>query len=83
MGYLQRSEVSVNRQMGPQVSIVDAVPLLLYRVSSSPEWDGLEGRRERSHQVNTLYGYQVGSVVTRRQELSDQSGHEGRNEGDL
>ena len=83
MGSPQRSEVSANYQMGPQVSIVDAVPSPPYRISSSAEWDGLERRGERGDQVDTFYGYQVGSVVTRGQKLSDQSGHEGRDEGDL
>ena len=75
--------MSANHQTGPRVSIVDTLPSLLYRIPNSAEWDGLEGRGERSDQVDTLYGYQVGSVVTRRQELSDQSGHEGWDEGDL
>ena len=83
MGSLQRSEVSTDCQTIIQVSTVDAVSSLSCRISNSTEWDGLEGRRERSDQVNTFYGYQVGSVVTRRQELSDQSGHEGRDESDF
>jgi hypothetical protein len=67
----------------PRASVVDVPPSFLNRISNSAEWDGLEGRRERGDQVDTLYGCQVGSVVTRRQELPDQSGHEGRDQGDV
>ena len=64
-----------------QISIADAAPSCLNRISSSPEWDGLEGRGERGDPVHTFHGYQVDSVATRRQELSGQSGHEGRIQG--
>jgi len=66
-----------------QTSIADAVPSLLSRIPNSAEWGGLEGGGKRSNQVDTCYRYQVGSVVARRQELSDQSGLEGRDQGDL
>ena len=56
---------------------------LLNRISNSPERDGLEGRGERGNQVDTIHGYQVGSMATRRQELPDQSGYEGRDQGDV
>ena len=38
----------------------------------------MEGRGERNDQVDTFHRCQVGSVVTRRQELPDQSGYERR-----
>lgn len=65
-----------------KIFIVDALPSVLNRVPSCAERDGLEGGRERGDQVNTFHGYQVDPVVTRCQELSDQSGLEGREQGD-
>lgn len=50
----------------------------LNRISDRPERGGLEGRREREGHVGTRDRHQVGSVVTRRSELPDQSGLEGR-----
>ena len=82
MGSHQRSEVSaVYRVRTHRLPNVDPLPLLLGRIPNSAEWDGLEGRRKRGDQVDTFYGSQVGSVVTRRQELPDQSGSEGRDQG--
>ena len=66
------------------LSVVDAPSFrFLNRISDRPEWNGLEGRRYGGDQLDTFHGYQVGSMVTRREELSDSSGFEGRDSDQL
>ena len=53
------------------------------RIPGSPKWDGLEGGGELRDHVDTFHGYQVDPVVTRREELPDQSGFEGREQANV
>ena len=79
MDFPRRSEVSATHRMRIH-TFATLTQFLRFsnRIPGSAKWDGLEGGGRRRDDVDTLHGYQVDPVVTRRKELPDQGGFEGR-----